>query len=415
MNEVRSRLVRKRTAREWALRGALALAASIFGYASTTQTLGYSLVKTDPERAHELAPADGRITGALAAQRVTATMPSAQRGESARLAHGALLKEPLSASALTALGIDADLRGYRGTARTLFVHSNALTRRELSARLWLIEDAVARNDVPGALRNYDIALRTSKSAPGLLFPIMAAAIDNADVAKALADTMRSRPPWNEAFFDFVASSGASPKAAAILFIRLAQSGVQPPESARATIINTLIGADAFENAWAYYKTLRGNLDRRRSTDASFSQALSTPTFFDWTPKNDDPGLTALIERSPQGGFLDFAAPSGIGGTVLQQGLMLPSGEYRLQGSSADLTAPADARPFWRLSCLNKRELGRIDLPDSIQNRGHFSGILTVDAKCPVQVLQLVLRPSLDAGGVSGKISSAMLLPLGSRQ
>lgn len=411
MTEPRFRRTKRRTPREWALRGGLALAASIAGYVSTTQTLGYSFAKADAERAYELAPADGRIAGALAAQRVVGTIPSAQRGEIDRLARQALLKEPLSASALTALGIDADLRGDRRAARTLFMHSNDLTRRELSVRLWLIEDAVARNDIPGALRNYDIALRVSKNAPGLLFPIMAAAIDNADVAKALGDTMLSRPPWNEAFFDFVAGSGASPKAAAMLFSRLARSGVQPPDTAQSTIIDTLIGAGAFENAWAYYKTLRRNLNRRGSTDANFSLALSTPTFFDWTPKTEDAGLTASIEHGPQGGFFDFAAPSSIGGTVLQQGLVLPPGDYRLQGSSTDVTAPVDARPYWRLSCLDKRELGRIDLPGSAQDRGYFSGILKVDAKCPVQVLQLVVRPSVEAGGVSGKIRSVMLLPL----
>lgn len=408
MTGLRSHRAKGHAPREWALRGALALLLATMGYVSTMQTLGFTLAKSNADRAHELSPGDGRIAGELAARRITENVTSAQRAEIDRLARQALVDEPLSVPALTARAINADLRGDLRSARELFLHSDKLSRRELGVRLWLIEDAVARTDIRDALRHYDIALRTSKNAPALLFPVLASAIGDPAISQALGDTMRARPPWSEAFFDFVAGSGASPVAAASLFSRLSRQGVEPPASARARIIETLVGAGDFDTAWSFYKTLRGDVDRTRSRDRTFNSIASIPTFFDWTSKMDDPGLTASIGSDAQGGTFEFSAPSTLGGIVLQQGQFLPPGTYRLEGVSANLATSIDARPYWQLSCLDNRELGRVDVPDSTYNRGRYSGTFEVDAACPVQMLRLIVRPTTEIGGVSGQIRQAML-------
>ena len=48
-----------------------------------------------------------------------------------------------------------------GQGEALFHFASSLSRRDVPTQLWLIEDAVRKNDIPGALSHYDAALRSS--------------------------------------------------------------------------------------------------------------------------------------------------------------------------------------------------------------------------------------------------------------
>lgn len=88
-------------------------------------------------------------------------LETARRREADRLARLALRQDPTAVAALATLGLNAQIRGDTNSARRYFAYSDKLSRRSLTTRLWAIEDAVARDDIPAALRNYDVALRTS--------------------------------------------------------------------------------------------------------------------------------------------------------------------------------------------------------------------------------------------------------------
>ena len=403
-----SRRSMQRSPREWALRGGLAVAALALGYVSTTQTLAFAVGKSSAERAHGLAPGDGRIAAELAEQLAAGEADTAQRVRADRIARQAVADEPLAAPALTALALNAQLRGNTTQARRLFVHSDALSRRELGTRLWLIEDAVEREDIPGALRHYDIALRTSRMAPEILFPVLSVAIADPVVARALTDSLVARPPWGEAFINYLPRSSAEPDVSAQFFRRLAKSGVSIPERAQTNVINALVGAGEIEDAWSYYASLRSGAARERSRDPAFAAQIEAPSAFDWAPINSDTGISASIQHSRDGGIFDFAVPSTIGGAVLQQGQFLPAGRYRLEGVSRGIEQPPGARPYWQLTCAGGREAGRVELPNSADNDGRFAGEITVDADCRFQTLRLVARPSSMIGGVTGQIESVQL-------
>jgi hypothetical protein len=283
-----------------------------------------------------------------------------------------------------------------------------LSRRDLPAQLWAIEDAVGRGDVTAALANYDIALRTSRKAPELLFPVLSAAISNPEVRREAAGTLAARPIWAPAFVFYVAEGGPDPVATARLFRDLARVNYPVPGHEQAAVINALAVRNLTGEAWSYYASTHLGADRSRSRDPRFTADARNPSIFDWTPVDGD-SASASIQPGRTGGSVDFTAPAAVGGMVLKQTQVLPPGRYRLIGGSSDIRQEADARPYWTLTCPDGRELGRVDVPSSTAT-GTFSGMFTVPADCLVQQLALVLRPSDAVGGTSGRINRAALVP-----
>lgn len=409
------RRTQRRSPREWALRGGIAVAALVLGYISGIEALAFSIAESDVEQAYALNPDDGRIEAKLAEQLMVGGGGADQQARSVRLAHKALLKEPLAVSALTAMALNDQMRGETGRARNLFIRSDALSRREFGAQLWLIEDAVGRGDIPGALKHYDIALRTTARAPELLFPVLSSAISDPRIARELARVLAKRPGWSEAFAQYVSTSGAYAKSAARLFRLLSLEHVAVPKIAAANAVNGLITANAFDSAWDYYRTLRKGADRRYSRDPRFGAQIEIPTAFDWTPVMIEAGIAASIQKTAKDGVFEFAAPATVGGTVLQQMQVLPPGSYNLEGHTMGIALPDGERPYWSLVCVDGREVGRVELRNSSEADGNFAGSLVVSNTCPAQLLRLVVRPSNAVSGASGQIDNVQLGPLQSHR
>jgi hypothetical protein len=391
--------------RNWLLRGGIAAVALMLGYVSTTQTLAFALIKSDAERANALAPGDGRVAGALSNKLITSNTRSVQRLRAVKLARQALLNEPLTVPAIDTLAINTLFAGDTSGARHLFVHSSELSRRDLSTRLWLIEDAVNRGDVPGALMHYDIALRTSRTASEVLFPVLSKAIADPEIRSALTKTLSTKPLWGADFLGYLGGSGPEPTVSAQFFERLTIEGVSVPEVARITVVNSLATAGLHENAWSYYRTIRRGASRRQLRDYNFQAPLQTPSVFDWMPVMNEAGVNASVN----GGVFDFSVPATVGGTVLQQVEVLPPGNYRFGGMSTGIDQPPESLPYWQLMCIDGRELGRIEIPNSSETNGRFSGVVSIGTDCKVQTLRMVVRASSKVGGVSGQIDRIMIL------
>jgi len=364
----------------------------------------------DPAQAHRLAIGDGRFTALLASTLSNGQASTADRHRADELASTALRQDATAVQAVAVLGITAQLRGDTRSARRLFAYAQRLSRRDLTTQLWAIEDAVARGDIPSALRHYDIALRTSRSAPELLFPVLATATEEASVRDALIKTLARKPGWGTAFAEYAAGSGP-PHATAQLFGGLRRMGVPVPPYGQAAVVSRLLAADDLKTAWSYYASLRKGADRRFSRDPSFTAALESPTAFDWTPLSEGGVVTSLQRGSGNdGGAFQFSVPTSIGGPLLQQLQFLPSGTYRLEGRASDIDPATDSLPYWQLNCGYGRELGRIEIRASSEGRSIFRGDYQVPADCPMQLLVLVARPSDAIGGSAGQIDYVRLRP-----
>ncbi len=398
-----------RSATEWGIRGGLALGVAVLGYISVTHTLAYTVRANATEHAHALAPGDGRITS-LVAQRLAGVAASpGDRSRSDALARLALQQDPTAVVAVTTLGLNAQLKGNTAQARRLFAYAERLSRRELQTQLWAIEDGVGRSDIPAILYNYDIALRTSRNASEVLFPILASALGDPEIRGALVKTMIGRPLWGPSFINF-ASANASSEAATSLFRSLSRAGVPITDEPRARVVTSMIKQGHVNEAWAYYVTFRQGANRQSSRDPRFMANIASPTPFDWVPANDD-GITTSIQRNGTLGVFDFAAPSSVGGALLRQVQVLPPGKYALVGHSMALDQEPNVRPYWSLTCADGRELGRFELPNSTQGNGQFRGLFSVPSNCAVQTLMLVARPVDSVNGLTGQIDHVMIAPI----
>ena len=412
MTVIRGGSLSGRSRAEWGVRALLAVVVALVGYSSVVHALAYDLSGSAPQRAHALAPGDGRIAAAFAASLVTGDATAADRRWATTLARSALRTEPTAVAALSTIGLDAALRGDSGAARPVFAYSQTLSRRDLPTQLWAIEDAVGQGDVAAALNHYDIALRTSRNAPDLLFPVLASAVPQANIRQALARTLARKPPWGAAFIGYLASNGPDFQSVASLFTGLPRMNVAVPDDASTAVVNNLIAKDLMAGAWRYYAAIHPRADRRSSRDAHFDGSVTAASLLDWIPITNA-GMNTSIQRGERGGIFDFAVPPGSGGPLLQQMQMLPPGTYRLTGHSIGIDQPLQGRPYWLLRCQSGgREVGRLDVPSSSESQGHFSGIFTVPASdCAVQMLTLIARPADVASGVSGQMDEVRLAPL----
>lgn len=391
---------------EWGGRIALALIATGLGYGAVTHSYAYSIRGSATERAHSLAPGDGRITALLSEQRSGAEATAADRAAADRVARMALNQDATAVSAAATLGINAAIGNATGGARRWFDYAQRLSRRDLRTQLWLIEDSVTRHDIAKALHHYDIALRTSRVASDLLLPVLSAAITTPEVRAAMVDTLSSHPLWTAGFIGYAAVDGPDPQATAQLF-RALPASVLVSDDARAVLLDRLVRAGQFGHAWDFYQSVHPGARRDQSRDGSFIANLSAPSLFDWNAINDG-NVTTTIQRGASGGVATFDAVQTAGGVALRQAQMLPPGNYTLMGHSSEIAQPAGSRPYWALGCADGRELSRIDLPNSAEMAGRFGGQFTVPAGCPLQYLQLIVRPSDLSAGVRGQIDTVRI-------
>lgn len=404
----RRRLLPRRSVTEWCIRGALSVVALGLAYISVRHSVAESVKRYSPVYAHQLAPDNGSIT-ALLAQQQFAAKPTA-RQTTVAMARLALQQDPTAIPAVTTLGFQLQLGGDALGARRLFAYSGKLSRRDLETHIWAIENAVSRGDVRTALSHYDLALRTSITAPDLLFPVLSQAVNDPTVRHDLATVLRQKPSWGSSFLTYLAGSKvADSSAIADLVLRMKRFGLAPSPEAAAAATNGLVSTGAFDAAWRFYTALHPQADHRRSRDPRFSDDIATPSVFDWNPV-ENPAYSVSLQRDRAGGLFDFSAPPSVDGSVLTQMQLLPAGAYRLTGHSIGIQQPRRSAPYWTLTCRDGRELGHVEVPNSSEANGTFGGRFTVPAGCPVQTLSFVLRPSDEVSGSSGQIDRVQIFP-----
>lgn len=407
---MRSGATRHRSPFAWTVRLALATVAGTIGYAAVLQAFAaVDLHAGDSRQAYLLAPRDGRIMAALSRDLFADGAEGADRDRARTLARAALQREPTAIAAVTTLGLDASTRGQTAEARRLLAYAQSLSRRDFQTQIWALEDAVAQGNVPAALHAYDVALRTSKRAGDLLFPVLGSAISDPAIRRSLVQTLAREPNWRHAFVEYVGESGDDPVATAQLYRELRARHIAVSDQAQAAVIGKLIGKGSYEDAWSFYASTAPGADRRRSRDPSFTALPKVPSPFDWTLLGGD-GVNASFQQGDRGGIFDFSLPGGVGAPLLQQVQVLPPGQYVLRGRSATVDQPAASLPYWTLSCLNGREIGRVPVTNSAQQGGRFEGSFTVTADCPVQILTLTAQPSYAPTGAVGQIEAALLQP-----
>jgi len=345
-----------------------------------------------PDVAARIAPWNARVAAdAAAALRADPRRPQVRDQVSKALARDLTL-----ASAIELRAADLASSGKHAEASRLFRLSDSLSRRSLPTRLWLIQDSVDRGDVAGALRNFDIALRTSTDAPPILYPVLAKAAADPSLTVPLARTLDRPSDWRLLFLNWTLANGANLGSIANVVGHMRDSPFITENDVDQRLIETLVTARNFQPA-VLLRQRFGSPQRGLVADPNFADA-SARYPFGW-------GLVtggSLGAERATGSTLAYHGAPLQSGQVAGQLLGLPPGRYSLTAKAA--AAASGQAPYWSITCGRQEgaELVRLDQPlvAALEAKAEFA----VPMGCAAQWLTLSLQPGSESAQ-SGSVAS----------
>jgi hypothetical protein len=261
----------------------------------------------------------------------------------------------LNPVAIRLLGYVSDARGDQKKARELMLLSQKVSRRDFGTQLWLIEDAVARNDKKQALYHYDIALRTTPSSFPILLPTLVGALDDPDVRAGLAPYIRHAPDWVPSFLSAATNTAENPANVADVLVK---AGALPDRDEYRSLSNSLLTQLAAKGKFPafrqYYLSLRGS---RASTFESVSLGKDTVNLrypaAGWQLV-DSPAIGGGFSQPDNNGRSSLSAFAGSGerGELMRKYLFLKPGNYRFTARYQAQEGAPDSEVRWNLQCLS---------------------------------------------------------------
>lgn len=339
-------------------RSALILAAGAgILWLSTSITASTVLADYHPHRAFQAWPTDAaRVSLAWRLLTASETPQNRDIERAEQLSRQALSREAVSVGAIRNIGISRATKGNSSDAvRPLFSGAERLSRRDVPTELWLVEDNVSRGNVTGALRHYDVLMRSSRTAQLTMIPQLVRASVDQPVAKALAMLLVKRPHWWSAFYDQMLTDGTNAGALALMASALNLRPEVPSEHEQlARSLTKLVELKSYEAAFALYRNTRSSNDRAVAWphNGGFSTAKPLPPF-EWSLALDaDLGGVVEPRTGADGPALTLVATNGRKGVVAQQLLLLRPGSYVLKAMVGASPANKALSPVVRLVCAD---------------------------------------------------------------
>lgn len=304
----------------------------------------------------------------------------------------------------------ADLPGVRAQMAL----SDRMERRDLGAQLWLIEDAVERNDVAAALGHYDKALRIRESSRALLYPVLTEAMRSPLIRERFVPYMQDPPPWLESFLRYAVSNSEDPVAIAELARAAGGFPEGPAFATRDTeLLRQLVAADEYEAAIAHYRRIRGS-DTEVLTSLALTESgtSSESAPVSWQPFEIE-GIEPYVLAARDGDGVEIEADleAGYKGPFARKLLALPPGGYAIE---VDLRAEDSSRGDavrWTISCAGAGSSEPlVSLESEMAEEFRMAGRMTVPEGCPVQSVRIDADTRVAAGYLKLVLADARLGP-----
>lgn len=343
-------------------------------------------------------PYDGFAKATQASDMLTAQITPAGAEKAHSLALDALRSEPMAVKAVRVVGFVTETKGDRAAAKRQFELSRRITRRDLLTSIWFIEEAVTRNDTAGALRNYEIALRTSRSSQGILFPVLDRALAEEDLVLPISGLLASGQQWVPAFVEHVAKSGEQAGALTRALLARPASLRHLPEGLKAMLLAKLVDDEQFDVAERLYLRLAG-----KTVGGAFVRNGDFRTDGPWPPFDWSLISTADYGAgiSPGSGLLSAYSRNGGSGTVARQVLALPPGAYSLDTVASLRAEVGVGSALWSVNCAGKDGARLTTVEVRPSNSASLSRSFTVPSGCSRQWLSL----EMVSGGESNQLEA----------
>lgn len=322
--------------------------------------------------------------------------PRSSIGDAVNQAQRSLRRQAVNPLALRVLGLARLQQGHVDEGSRLMLASAGQSRRDLGARLWMIERAIARNDAPQALREYDLTLRAIPASRALLFPIMTNALADGEFVAPIAELFAARPPWLDDYLVFAVPSGiASANLAAVIGRTRALSSERRTYHA-VGLIDQLVREGRFANAADLFAAVTGRPAPRSGAVSDFATMNAVPPF-DWRTEPID-GVDVSVDAN---GALVIGANLARPAVPLTRLLTLAPGRYALV-TKASVTGGGGAR--WSIACrADSRILGTLPLAASGIVQAGFT--VPADPNCAAQMLAFVVEPGNADEGLTANVAA----------
>lgn len=328
-------------------------------------------------------------------------------------AERSIREQPLNAPAFRLYGLVRAANADLDAISAQIAMADRLSRRDLGAQLFLIEDAVRRNDITAALRHYDTALRVEESSRALLYPVLTTALDEPLIRQRFKPYLADPPPWMESFLRHAVSTTANPASLAALGI---EAGGFPKSDEYGSLDTELLvaleAAGQFSAFERYYRSLKhadqSLLTKIAFTEANTNRSLAPVAWLSYAMAGID---SAFVSTGADRLELEADLDPGFAGFIARKFTALPAGTYRLSASMrAKDFRPADSIR-WQITCAKAEGTGElfnqtVTMADQFQILGGF----IVPPACRVQRFEIMGVAGLSGNAVNLSIASPTLTP-----
>lgn len=357
---------------------------------SVEQVLGRSM----PSIAARWAPwAAGWRIQSVTQKLLDGNPPRALRAQAEGQSRAAINRAPLRAAAARLLGATQLLNGDRAVAAYSYAHR--LSRRDLPTELYLIETRVAANDVAGALRHYDIAMRTNVTSRAMLGDILINASDTPEIAQALGRLLATHPAWLPEFYQRLTSQAKNPAAIMIIVGALDFRGDRDGDAEFITMaLERLVQLGAVGDAEHYYQRVTRTTDRAALIRNGGFERPNRFQPFDWIIASE-PTHSGIVERRPDAQGVALTLTGNESHAIARQLLVLHPGRYRVTATVGNVPRAVEERPKLVLSCRSGAAIATLPFAAADEKPRRFEAGFTVPQGCEAQWLDIVNTPAFD--------------------
>jgi hypothetical protein len=362
-----------------------------------------------PGIALQLMPHDAVANGVMADALGRGQITPARQAEIINLSKRALESSLLSPVAMRLLGFVAERQGNPTLARARLQAAAAISRRDIATQYWMINNAVARQDLTGALDHFDVVMRVSMAGRVRLFPILSDAVADPGFVSPLVRLFRKSPNWMTDFIVTTVQSGKATQTMAAIAQKLAPNGTSSDRIISAALSLRLMS----EGRYAMMKRF---LDSPIAVAAGSGGSARAAVL---EPLNESAGLPPLswtFGRTPALGAestkagISFFADSGHDGIVASRQLLMEPGRYRFQFRAHTTPSDAIGGIVWTMKCSPSSDTSLMTATIS-PSAGLQGRDLTIPPSCPAPWIYLSIAPTENGPTVTGQIDIARLMPV----
>jgi tetratricopeptide (TPR) repeat protein len=320
----------------------------------------------------------------------------------------------LNPRAIRLLGFARDADKQPQAARRLISLAEKASRRDIGTQLWLIEAAVAAGNVGQALHHYDIALLTNPRTADVLFPKLAAALDDGQIRAGLTPYVRSNTGWLSAFMDH--AIWKTDKADMLAQTLLGAGGLRDTAENRSTesqLIGQLAKQAKYDAAREFFLSLEG-IDRNVLQSADLQNVPEYARFapISWRLENTS-GVSAVAEGEHKNIKLRIFVSPETTGIAAQKLLFLAPGAYSFAYTTGPVVFGSRSNAYWVINCVTVNDAKPVLRDDLLPHPGNQrrSAAFRIDSACPTQLLQLVVSGGDDNSDAGFAVSAISVKPL----